>query len=114
MPEGRQFLPLWDQDNHAVGVRGARKGLEFIKVDVEIAPEYVSLAETEQGFWVRQFDFLYETLTPIPELREAAEIVEFRFFDRYLQERERSEHLLGTFESHEAWLAGLVRAVERE
>lgn len=86
--------------------------LEFIRYCFGSPDEYAVLARTEQGFWATVFDFLYETDAPLVQLREAAGIVGFRFFDRFLSVREKAE--LGTFELHQAYLNGLVTDVDRE
>ena len=111
-PNGPPLIALWDCNDTVVGVWERPDGPEFIDFSIEADDEYRPLARTEQGFWVTQFDFFYECLTPMEELREAAAAVGYRFLDRHLTAREAAESRLGTFEGHESWLRELVADID--
>ena len=102
VPDGPPLVPLWDHDNHVVGVWQRTAGLEFIEYSIEAAHKYTPLARTEQGFWATQFDFLYECDIPLEKLREAAAAVGYRFVDRHF------------FDSHQAWLREFVADIDGE
>lgn len=113
-PAGPPLVPLWDDCDAVVGVWERQEGLEFIEFSIEAGGEYTSLARTEQGFWVSQFNFFYECDVALAELREAAAVVGFRFLDLFLVSREAAEQQLSTFEGYRAWLKNLVANVDRE
>jgi hypothetical protein len=113
-PDGPPLVPLWDYSDTVVGVWKREDGPEFIDFDIENHDEYSSLARTEQGFWLTQFDFFYEADVPLEELREAAAAVGFRFLDHYLMSREAADQRLATFEGHHRWLLELVAGIDRE
>jgi len=108
------MTPVWDRDDLVVGVRETPEGLEFVVYGIEAPQNFSVLARTEQGFWVVQFDSLYEADEAIEDLQRASEAVGFRFLDRYLARRKAAEAELGTFEAHERWLTMLVAEIDRE
>jgi hypothetical protein len=112
-PDGPPLTALWDYNDTVVGVWERPDGPEFIEFSIEADDEYTPLARTEQGFWITQFDFLYECETPLEELREAAAAVGFQFLDPHLVAREGAKSRLGTFEGHQSWLRELVAEFDR-
>jgi len=114
VPDGPVMTPVWDRDDLVVGVRETPEGLEFVVYGIEAPQNFSVLARTEQGFWVVQFDSLYEADEAIEDLQRASEAVGFRFLDRYLARRKAAEAELGTFEAHERWLTMLVAEIDRE
>lgn len=113
-PDGPPLIPLWDYNDVVVAVWERPDGMEFFKFDIEAPDEYWVKSRTEQGFWAGEFDFYYETETPIEELRAAAEVIGFRYLDRLIESREGAEGRLGTFEAHDIWQAELVGSIDRE
>lgn len=114
LPSGPPLVPLWDHNDWMLAVRRQPDGLEFLRYCIEDLTDFSRLARTEQGFWVTQFDFLYECEDPIEELREAASAVGYRFLDHYITVREAAEGTLGTFAGHDSWLRALVSDIDRE
>ena len=113
-PRGPALAVLWEWSEQVTGVWRQKAGLEFIRFGFGCPDEFEVLAHTEQGFWVTQFDFFYESDAQIEGLREAASIVGFRFFDQYLASREAAENQLDTFEGHWAWRSRLVACIDQE
>jgi hypothetical protein len=112
-PKGFRFCGLWEFCDRATGVRKRRRGgIEFIRYAFGSPDEYTVLARSEQGFWAVAFDFLYEADAPLGELREVAEIVEFRYLDRFLATRAAIELDYTNF--HDVYLRRLVRSIDRE
>jgi len=111
-PAGPPLAALWEWSSQIVGVWRGDNGLEFIRFSFEAPKEYRILAHTEQGFWITQFDFLYEIDAPLADLRAAARAVEFQFVEEYLAARQTAERTLGTFEAHERWLRALVASID--
>ena len=113
-PAGPTLVPLWDSGDTVSGVWEKSDGLEFIEFSIETPNEVDRIARTEQGFWARRFDFLYECDLPDEELQRAAASVGFRFLDRYLASRQAAEERLDTFKGHRAWLREVVATIDQE
>jgi hypothetical protein len=113
-PNGPPLAALWELSDQVFGVWRRGGGLEFIRYGFEGPNDFEILANTEQGFWAAQFDFLYECDAPLDELRTAAVVVGFRFVERHLSSRAAADSRLGTFEAHRAWLRELVAGIDRD
>jgi len=113
-PEGPMLVPLWDHGSRVCGLRATEGGSEFIEFSIEDPSGFERLAVTEQGFWTTRFDFLYERDLADEVLHSAAELVGFRFLERYLRSREAAEEQLGSFGAHRAWLRELVAGIDRD
>jgi hypothetical protein len=113
-PDGPPLAVLWEWSEQVTGVWQQADGLEFIRYGFGRPDEFEVLAHTEQGFWVTQFDFLYECAAPLDELRAAAVAVGFRFLERHLASRQAAEARLGSFEGHRAWLREVVAGIDRD
>jgi hypothetical protein len=59
-PDGPALAVLWEWCEMVTGAWHREARLEFIRYGFDSPDEFVVLARTEQGFWVRQFDFWYE------------------------------------------------------
>jgi hypothetical protein len=113
-PNGPPLVPLWDHGDTVAGVWKRADGPEFIAFSIEADDEVWPQARTEQGFWATRFDYLYEAEVPDEELRQAASAVGFRYLDRLLAARSSLKGALNRFESHGAWLRGLVAGIDRD
>jgi hypothetical protein len=114
VPQGPDFVPLWDHGSRVCGLREGLGGLEFIDFSIEAPLEFEHLAGTEQGFWTTRFDFLYECEVSGGALRQAANRVGWQFLERYLADRELAEEHLRTFRDHRLWLRQLVADIDRD
>ncbi|PIF73502.1 hypothetical protein CLU95_0596 [Variovorax sp. 54] len=113
-PDGPPWVPLWDRGSRVTGLRAHPEGLEFVEFSVEDPRAFERVALTEQGFWVTQFDVLYENDVPESVLHEAARLVGFRYLDQHLAAREEAEEQLQSFSDHRLWLQGLVADIDRQ
>lgn len=92
VPDGPEFVPIWDEDDQAFGVREAAGGLEFLSYWTDDGLESI-IARTEQGFLAYLFNEIYDTTHEDDEddlamLREAAQAIGFRFLDDVIRYRE--------------------------
>jgi hypothetical protein len=114
IPNGPPLVPLWDHNDWVLAVWKQPDGLEFLRYCIEDSTDFRRVARTEQGFWLTQFDFLYECEITTRELGEAAAAVGYRFLDHYIAAREAAKARLGTFSGHDSWLRTLVADIDRE
>lgn len=113
-PGGPPLTPLWDCGDTVTAVWERDGRPEFIEFCIEADGEFWVLAATEQGLWATVFTALVEDRDDLgaDELRDAAQVVGFRFLDRVVAGRQEAD--LSTFEQHAAWLQGLVAGIDRE
>ncbi|HEY1137376.1 MAG TPA: hypothetical protein VGE64_07785 [Xanthomonadaceae bacterium] len=114
VPEGRQFLPLWDYSGTVCGIHCKTDGLEFVEYYIETPGEIRVISRTEQGFWAHQFDFLYECDQSIDDLMAAADLVGFAYLDFYLQSRTEAEEKLMRSEDKDAWIQKVIDEIDRD
>src|SRR5262245_26447411 len=113
-PTEPPLVVLWEWCEQVTGVWQRNGGLEFIRYEFGWPELFEVLARTEQGFWARQFDFLYECDTSLEELRAAASVVGYRFLDRQVSARGTVEAAWDAVDGHGAWLDALVAAIDAD
>ncbi|HEY4201446.1 MAG TPA: hypothetical protein VGM83_12895 [Devosiaceae bacterium] len=112
-PKGAPITPLWEETGRIYGLRCLPGAADFIRFSIEHPDGMEFIAATEQGLWAHRFDFFYESDASLLDLREAAQSVEFRFLDLYLDVKESAGDEMGTYVQHRTWLSQFIADIDQ-